>query len=174
MFLRLRAVLLGLMAAAVVVFAAAPAAVAQENWVLLKSEPVPAGGERHAIDVRQAPGAFRAIRLVAKGRGIEINNVDVAYESGPTHSEKREINLLAGERTRAINPGNTDRLIDSVTLSYKRQPGGANPVIEVYGLQTPSGARVARATPPAPRTGSQVQGPSTTPERAPPTTNAQA
>lgn len=174
MFRRFLAAGLGLVLVSAAGVALPNVAQAQENWVLLKSKPVSPTGEKESIDLRDVKGAYRGIRIVAKGRGLEISNVDVAYDQGPTHSEKRSINLLAGERTRAINPTRADQFLDSVTIDYKRQPAGPAPIIEVYGLQQPSGRNAVRQTAAGPATGTKVQGPATKAERAPASTNARA
>jgi hypothetical protein len=119
---------------------------AQENWVLLGSKNVILSKDSDTIDLSSARGKYSALRVVAKRRGIELSNIEVVYNEGPNHNEKRAINLLDGERTRAINPSNESRFVDAVGLCFKSQGVTAvvPAVIEVYGRQTDADARATR------------------------------
>lgn len=130
----------------------ASAAQAQDNWVLLGSKSVSGSGSSDSIDVSGAKGSFKAVRLIAKQGGLDIDNVEVVYSGAAAHNERRPINLNQGDRTRPIDPRDAQRFIDRVNLSYKGR--GQTAVIEVYGLQNPAGSRATRtaaaATPAAP------------------------
>ena len=118
--------------------------------------------DSETIDLANARGNYKAVRLVAKRRGIELNNVEVVYSNGASHNEKRTINLLDGERTRAIDERGDGKFIDKINLSFKAQPTAVIPaVIEVYGLQTEAGARASR------RMGAAVLRPGARPWQAP-------
>ncbi len=132
-------------AAAVATVLSATAVQAQDTWVLMGSKNVILNKDSDSIDLANARGNYKAVRLVAKRRGIELDNVEVVYSSGPSHNEKRTINLLDGERTRAINQQDDGKFIDKVNLTFKAQPTAVVPaVVEVYGLQSDSGARATR------------------------------
>ena len=132
-------------AAAFATVLSATAVQAQDTWVLMGSKNVPLNKDSETIDLSSARGNYKAVRLVVKRRGIELENVEVVYNSGPAHNEKRAINLLDGERTRAIDERKDGKFIDKINLSYKAQPTAVVPaVIEVYGLQNDSGARASR------------------------------
>ncbi len=124
----------------------AATAQAQENWVLLGSKNVLLSGSSDTIDLSQARGKYSALRVVAKRRGIELNNIEVVYNEGNGHNEKRAINLLDGERTRPINPSNEGRFVDAIGFCFKPQGLSAvvPAVIEVYGRQTEGDARATR------------------------------
>ncbi len=130
----------------------ASAAQAQDNWVLLGSKSVSGSGSSDSIDVSGAKGSFKAFRLIAKQGGVDIDNVEVVYSGAAAHNERRPINLNQGDRTRPIDQRDAQRFVDRVNLSYKGR--GQPAVIEVYGLQNPTGARATRtaaaATPAAP------------------------
>jgi hypothetical protein len=141
---------------------ASPVSAQESKEVLLGSREVDLSLEKDRIDVTRAQGRFNGIRLYARRNGIEISRVAVTYGNGQVHNEERRINLLPGERTRLINPGN-ERFIDHIDLYYKTKPGTGSDrmaMIDVVGLQTRDGALAAR--PPggyAPGgSGSQAQG----------------
>lgn len=116
---------------------------AQDNWVLLGSKSVSGSGSGDSIDVSGAKGGYKAIRLISKQGGLDINNVEVVYSGAAAHNERRAINLNQGDRTRPIDARDGSRFIDRVNLSYKGRGDAA--VIEIYGLQDSAGARAARS-----------------------------
>ena len=123
----------------------ATAVQAQDTWVLMGSKNVILNKDNDSIDLASARGNYKAVRIVAKRRGIELSNVEVVYNSGASFNETRSINLLDGERTRPIDQRSDGKFIDKINLSYKSQPTAVVPaVIEVYGLQSDSGARAVR------------------------------
>jgi hypothetical protein len=133
-------------AAAAVLAVGATTAHAQENWVLLGSKNVLLSGSSDTIDLSQARGKYSALRVVAKRRGLELSNIEVVYNEGNGHNEKRNINLLDGERTRAINPSNEGRFVDAVGICFKSQgvTSVVPAVLEVYGRQSDADARATR------------------------------
>lgn len=120
---------------------------AQDNWVLLGSKSVSGSGASDSIDVSSAKGNFKAIRLIAKQGGVDIENVEVVYSGAAAHNERRPINLNQGDRTRPIDPRDASRFVDRVNLSYKGR--GQPAVIEVYGLQGDGRAARTAAAPAA-------------------------
>jgi hypothetical protein len=140
-----RLVLAGLAILAIGTLSTAQAQSRNDSWVLLGTRTVSLLNERDTIDVTPAPGRFKAIRLVAQRRGIDISKVEVLYSDGRVHNEERRINLLPGERTRPIDPRDRGAFIDRVTMFYKTQPGNVVPaLIEVYGLQNSADASAKR------------------------------
>jgi hypothetical protein len=133
-------------AAAAVLAVGATTAQAQENWVLLGSKNVLLSGSSDTIDLSQARGKYSALRVVAKRRGLELSNIEVVYNEGNPHNEKRAINLLDGERTRPINPSNEGRFVDAIGICFKAQGITAvvPAVLEVYGRQSDADARATR------------------------------
>lgn len=126
---------------------ASPASAQEAKEVLLGSREVDLSLDKDRIDVSRAKGRFNGIRLYARRNGIEIYKVVVTYGNGQTHNEERRINLLPGERTRPINPGN-DRFIDHIDLFYKTKTNSTGSdrlaVIDVVGMQTREGALATR------------------------------
>jgi hypothetical protein len=128
-----------------------PAHAQDGDLVLMGSKNVGLSGDRDTIDVSAAKGNFKAIRLIAKRRAIQIDRVEVVYASGSPHEEKRVINLFPNERTREINPTSEGRFVDRINVFYKPQAGAVIPsLVEVYGVQNAAGARAVRPTAAAP------------------------
>ena len=118
--------------AALATVLSATAVQAQDTWVLMGSKNVILSKDSDTIDLASARGNYKAVRLVAKRRGIELSNIEVVYSSGTPHNERRAINLLDGERTSAIDERGEGKFIDKVNLSFKAQPAAVIPaVIEV-------------------------------------------
>jgi hypothetical protein len=150
------------------------AAEAQDNWILLGSKTVNPANVTETIDVSQARGSYKALRLLSRQGGLDISNIEVVYADGTPHSERRNITFNQGDRTRPIDPRSASRFVDRVVLSYRGR--GQPALIEVYGLQSVDGARATRsaavaapATPstPAPQPAQPI---ATTPTRATPAT----
>ena len=76
---------------------------AEDTWVLMGSKNVILNKDTDTIDLSAARGQYKALRVVAKRRGIDISNVEVVYNEGQPWNEHRPIHLLAGERTRPID-----------------------------------------------------------------------
>jgi hypothetical protein len=125
--------------------AAMTSADAQERWVLMGSKAVNARAVSDTIDTTAAKGSFKAVRVEARQRGLEISNVEVVYSAGAAHNERRPINLRQGERTRPIDPRGSGKFVDRINLTYKSQGSDAQPtVIQVFGLQTSAMAAAKR------------------------------
>ena len=159
-----------LVLAALAVVASAAMAVAQaqgagEKWVRVAAQAIDLSKGNATIDVSNAKGSFKALRLESRRGDVVVTNVDVKYAGGAAHEERRRINLLEGDRTRAINPGD-ERFVNVVTLSYESNASTTRPtLIEIWGLQSAAGEKASRSAP------SAVSGPvQTTPTSAEPST----
>ncbi len=129
------------------VWAASLASVAEarDRWVLVGTKDVDLAKSSEGIDVAQARGAFRAIRVEAKRQGVDLTQVRVLYRDGSAHDENRTIHLLKGERSKPIGQSQEDRFIDRVDLSFASNAGAGSPArIEVWALQTDEGLRKRR------------------------------
>jgi hypothetical protein len=130
--------------AAALAMCASTAVMAQDQWVLLGSKPVMTNGkDGDSIDVSGAKGNFKAVRLITKDVGIEINNVEIVYDGAPSHNERRTISMNPNDRTRSINPSD-GRFVERINLSFKPSKERAPTVVEVYGLQSSDGSRAVR------------------------------
>lgn len=151
MFRRLVLTALALMSAGILSTASAQRS--GENWVRLGAREIDLSRDSATVDVLGAKGAFKALRLQVSKGDVVVTNVKVDYAGGTSHNETRRINLLEGERTRPINPGNADRFVDNVTLTITPNRGKVA-TVEVWGLQSAAGAKLERpkagaAAPPA-------------------------
>ncbi len=116
-----------------------------DRWVLIGTREVDFGRDVDVVDVTNAQGRFKALRIVNKRSDIVINNVEIRYGNGQVHNESRSIDLKEGERTRPIDLRGEERFLDSVTMSYRTRPGyGQKGIVELYALQAPGAASYAR------------------------------
>ncbi len=133
---------------------------AGEKWVLIGKGEIDATKQSGSIDLSKAKGAYKSIRLINRRGEIDIVNVDVRHAAGGGSAERRPINLKAGERTRPIVL-RSETFVEDVTLSLKSRPAGSRAgLVEVYGLQTAAGAKMAR-----PASGNQVAAGTTSSDR---------
>lgn len=115
--------------------------------VLLGAQAVDLSKGSFLIDLSRARGSYTALRVRAKSGSIQLKDIEVRYDGGKVHNEKRLITLNEGERTRPINPGE-ERFVDNLTLIFDADAKtSSRPVIEVWGLQTQAGAVARRAGP---------------------------
>lgn len=118
---------------------------ARDRWVLIGTRDVDLTQTSDTVDVSQASGAFKAVRIEAKRQGIDLTLVRVVYGDGNAHDESRLIHLLKGERSKPIDERDGNRFIDRVELAFKSQPGVGSPArIEVWALQSDAGRRARR------------------------------
>lgn len=118
---------------------------ARERWVLVGTKEVDLAKSSDSVDVSQARGAFKAVRVEAKRQGIDLTQVRVLYSDGTAHDESRTIHLLKGERSKPIGPATTDRFLDRVDLVFQANAGAGSPArIEVWALQSDEGQRKRR------------------------------
>lgn len=116
-----------------------------DKWILVGKSAIDPAKATETIDVSRAKGAYKALRLINRRGELDIVNIEVHYANGASTNERRNINLKAGERTRPMDLKADDRFLDEVTLSLKNRPAGARKgLVEVYALQSPAGAKMAR------------------------------
>jgi len=113
------------------------------NEVRLGGKDVDLTKGQDRIDLSTAKGSYVGVRLIAR-KGIEISKVRVVYAGAPAYDEIRNINLRAGERTRPINLGTSERFVDAVEITYKQTSNKDEARVEVFGMQTSAGARNTR------------------------------
>ena len=121
---------------------------AEDALVLLKTIDGALDTGSHVADLTDTKGAYRALRLKLVSGRVLLSNIVLGYAREPDHTERRRIELLAGERTREINPTPEGRFLTGITLAFERMAGG-RALIEVYGRQSPEDAARDRE-PPAP------------------------
>ena len=150
-------------------FSAAHAQKSEGDWVKIGSYKVDLAKDKDAIDLSKSAGKFRAIRLNAKEGAVVLSRVQVQYGNGAVHNEDRRINLLQGERTRPIDVESDERFVDQITLSLAAPKSGSI-MLDVYGLQTPGGARAKREVAVLQPKPTPAPAPEVAPARAAPTT----
>jgi hypothetical protein len=98
-----------------------------------------------AIDMTDARGAVRGLRVRTPNGALLMSNVRVVYSDGRTFDERRRINLLRGERTRPINPTRGDRFVDRIILFVDPDTRPADSVdVQILSHQTRAGRRMSR------------------------------
>lgn len=121
-----------------------------QDWVLLASREVDRTQGRDRIDLRAAPGSIKAVRLIAKRNEIELTQVLIRYADGRVHDENRTIAMNPNDRTRPMDEGRGEAFADEIELVLRpvRLARGADrtTTIEVWGLQTSTGAKAERPT----------------------------
>jgi len=139
-----------LVLAGLALVAAGAISVAQaQDLVGIATETIDADtGGSASIDVSKAPGAFRGIRVKNKGTtAINLTRVQIVYSDGSVHNEDRQIDMKKGERSREIAAGSNDKFIDKVNLTWTATKGKG--AVQVLGVQTREGRRLARSKVPA-------------------------
>lgn len=159
--MRLRSWLAGL---AMLIACAGAAWAEKPRLVVIGSGDIDLSGSGHAIDVSAAPGAFRGIRLRARGGPLTVERVQVVYAGGAVHKERLSAKLAKNASTAPIDEKSADRFIDSVHVVGGQGSGRVR--VEVLGIQTEEGAKRKRGTP-EPAT-PVAAAPPPAPERAPP------
>lgn len=119
---------------------------AQGTLVFIKRVEVDLGAGRQTVDLSDAKGVFRALRIKAVSGRLLLTNVMVTYGDRGIHEERRNISLAPGERTREINPTEEAHALSSLVLAYTRE-AGRKVVVEIYGRQTAEDALVYRGPP---------------------------
>jgi esterase/lipase superfamily enzyme len=115
------------------------------GWVALAVKEIDLKGTGESIDVSRARGAFRALRLENYGEAIRLLGIRVVYGDKSVHAEDRPIELRRGDRTRPIQPRNTDQFVDTVILMHATEPTARGKArIAVCGQQTAAGAALRR------------------------------
>lgn len=134
-----------IVALALLAYGAAEVAEARDRWVLIGTRDVDLANTTDSVDVSQARGTFRALRVEAKRQGIDLTLVRVVYGDGTVHDEDRLIHLLKGERSKPIDEREASRFVDRVELTYKSNPGVGSPArVEIWALQNNEGRRARR------------------------------
>ncbi len=97
--------------------AMAATAQARDRWVLVGTRDVDLAKGSDSIDVSEARGSFRGIRVEAKRQPVDLTKVKVIFGDGSAHDEDRLIHLLKGERSKPIGLSETDRFLERVDVT---------------------------------------------------------
>ena len=112
--------------------------------IVISEQDVDLSLDKFTIDVRQAKGAYKGIRIRnAQGRLFDIRRVQVVYADGTTHNEDRQIDMYRGERSRPINPTEDSRFIDQLNITQEPQESGRGR-LQIIGIQDDEGRHMER------------------------------
>jgi CBS domain-containing protein len=121
------------------------AAHAEGTLIVIGKGEIDLAGSGQSIDVSQAKGAFRGIRLRATSGPISVERLQIVYAGGAIHKERKPVALEQGEQTAPINETPADSFIDSIDIVAK--PGRGRVAVDVLGIQTEDGAQRKRGAP---------------------------
>jgi len=112
--------------------------------ILIAETDVDLSLDHYTIDVRQAKGAYKGIRIKnAMGKLFDIRQVQIVYSDGTVWNEDRQIDMYWGERSRPINPTYEGRFIDQIKIT--QEPGYGRGRLQIIGIQDREGRRMDRA-----------------------------
>jgi CBS domain-containing protein len=115
-----------------------------DQLILISEQDVDLSLDRYTIDVRQAKGAYKGIRVKnAMGKLFDIRRVQIVYSDGSVWNEDRQIDMYWGERSRPINPTFDGKFIDQINI--EQTPGYGRGRLQVIGIQDPEGREMDRA-----------------------------
>jgi CBS domain-containing protein len=99
--------------------------------------------DRYTIDVRQAKGAYKGIRVKnSMGKLFDLRRVQIVYSDGSVWNEDRQIDMYWGERSRPINQTPDSRFIDQIKIS--QEPGYGRGRLQIIGIQDREGRSMDR------------------------------
>jgi hypothetical protein len=116
----------------------------RDELIVISEQDVDLSLDKFTIDVRQAKGAYKGIRVRnAQGRLFDLQRVQVVYSDGSVWNEDRQIDMYRGERSRPINQTTESRFIDQVNITQVPGPGRGR--LQVIGIQDDDGRRMDRS-----------------------------
>jgi CBS domain-containing protein len=115
-----------------------------DELILISEQDVDLSLDRYTIDVRQAKGAYKGIRVKnAMGKLFDIRRVQIVYSDGSVWNEDRQIDMYWGERSRPINPTYDGKFIDQINI--EQTPGYGRGRLQIIGIQDREGREMDRA-----------------------------
>ncbi len=114
-----------------------------DQLILIAETDVDLSLDRYTIDVRQAKGAYKGIRIKnAMGKLFDVRRVQIVYSDGSVWNEDRQIDRYWGERSRPINPTFDSKFIDQITI--EQAPGYGRGRLQIIGIQDREGREMDR------------------------------
>jgi CBS domain-containing protein len=115
-----------------------------DQLIVIAESDVDLSLDHYTIDVRQAKGAYKGIRIKnSMGKLFDIRRVQIVYSDGSVWDEDRQIDMYWGERSRPINPTYESRFIDQIKIT--QEPGYGRGRLQIIGIQDREGRRMDRA-----------------------------
>ncbi|HML27911.1 MAG TPA: DUF2541 family protein [Hyphomicrobium sp.] len=114
-----------------------------DQLILIAETDVDLSLDRYTIDVRQAKGAYKGIRIKnAMGKLFDVRRVQIVYSDGSVWNEDRQIDMYWGERSRPINPTYEGKFIDQIKI--EQAPGYGRGRLQIIGIQDREGRAMDR------------------------------
>jgi Protein of unknown function (DUF2541) len=138
-----------------------------EKWVLLGTKMVDAKTSGTEVIDLKGSAKYKAVRIQNKdGDTVTFNKSRLTYGDNSVHTEERNINLQAGQKSKPLDPRAGNRAVNSVAISFTQKPSDKS-TLEVWGLLADEDKVPAAAAANAPK-------PATGPIAAAPTSSAAA
>ena len=114
-----------------------------DRLILISETDVDLSLDKYTIDVRQAKGAYKGIRLRnAMGKLFDVQRVQIVYSDGSVWNEDRQIDMYWGERSRPINETYESKFIDQIVI--EQSPGYGRGRLQIIGIQDRDGRSMDR------------------------------
>ncbi len=115
-----------------------------DQLILIAETDVDLSLDRYTIDVRQAKGAYKGLRIKnAMGKLFDVRRVQIVYSDGSVWNEDRQIDMYWGERSRPINPTYESKFIDQIII--EQSPGYGRGRLQIIGIQDREGRSMDRS-----------------------------
>lgn len=108
----------------------------RDQWELLGEQSVGFGVDRDVIRVGRREGRFRALALEVRDNDVEILDLNVFFDRGPSQTLRVRQAIRAGQRTNPIQFAWGDRRIDRIEITYRARPSfRGRAKVAVFGLK---------------------------------------
>lgn len=115
-----------------------------DQLILISELDVDLSLDKYTIDVRQAKGAYKGIRIKnAMGKLFDVQKVQIVYSDGSVWNEDRQIDMYWGERSRPINETYDSKFIDQIII--EQTPGYGRGRLQIIGIQDRDGRSMDRS-----------------------------
>ncbi|MGO4684418.1 DUF2541 family protein [Hyphomicrobium sp. 2TAF46] len=115
-----------------------------DQLILISESDVDLSLDKYTIDVRQAKGAYKGIRIKnAMGKLFDVQKVQIVYSDGSVWNEDRQIDMYWGERSRPINETYDSKFIDQIII--EQTPGYGRGRLQIIGIQDRDGRAMDRS-----------------------------
>ncbi len=115
-----------------------------DQLIVISEQDVDLSLDKYTIDVRQAKGAYKGIRVKnAQGKLFDLQRVQIVYSDGSVWNEDRQIDMYWGERSRPINETYDSKFIDQINIT--QVPAYGRGRLQIIGIQDLDGRRMDRS-----------------------------
>jgi hypothetical protein len=118
-----------------VLLAACATAPQADDWDLLGERTVTHTMDHDQIVVGAKEGDFERIALRVKNAPVEFERVTVHFKNGEDQVVEMRDEVEAGGQTRAIDLSGDERIVKSVSFTYRTdERGGGRAVVQLWGV----------------------------------------